>query len=95
MNPSKLYVPDPQKWIHFFKHSHGHDGGTSQKLANQFGGSSLQTKHEQQSNKVSSTEQNCAENIDLVSPVKQNILQTKKELEREGIKPLEYRKIHI
>ena len=80
MNPSKLYVPNPQKWVSFFDR-------VSKGLTtlNQSGGA-------RQSRVISVESPNSKQNanqlpLKAVSPAQQTVLQAKSELERENIKP--------
>ena len=77
MNHSKLYVPNPQKWVHFFD--------KVAKVKQRGGGKVPQilpldkyTAIESQNNQIP---------VKAVTPAEQTVQQAKSELERESIKP--------
>lgn len=77
MNHSKLYVPNPQKWVHFFD--------KVAKVKQRGGGKVPQilpldkyTAIESQNNQVP---------VKVVTPAEQTVQQAKSELERESLKP--------
>ena len=82
MKPSKLYVPNPQKWVHFFDKVA--DGQV--KLLQSGGGQTpkimplgIHTSTE--------TDKNKQLVVETVSPAEQSAQQAKSELERDNIKP--------
>ena len=87
MDPSKLYVPDPQKWVKFYKNMA--EGKTKPFLTNQIGGGStsksfitLIDKNISQSESQQSPTSQLP--IKLVSSTQQAVDQAKQELKREG-----------
>jgi hypothetical protein len=83
MNPSKLYVPNPQEWVQFFhKLAQG-----NVKLGQIGGGNVAQIIPMDQH---TSTQANTSGlSLKRVSPAEQTVDQAKSELERENIKPSE------
>ena len=95
MDPSKLYVSDPQKWVKFYKNIA--DGKIKLFSTNQVGGGEKFhsfiapiDKYVRQSEKSSSTSQLP---VKLVSSTEQIIDQAKQELKREGENLKEVKKI--
>ncbi|OOZ35903.1 hypothetical protein [Solemya elarraichensis gill symbiont] len=81
MNPSKLYVPNPQKWVQFFdKMARGklkwgqHGGGSVSRIIPMDQYISAQSDGQQFP-------------VKIVSPAEQTVDQAKSELVRENIKP--------
>ena len=85
MDSSKLYVPDPQKWVKFYRNMA--DGKFSLYSSNQVGGGQPSqffiTPIDSYVDKSESSEAKRAP-IKLVSPSEQTVSQAKSELEREG-----------
>lgn len=86
MDPSKLYVPDPQKWMKFYKNMA--DGKIKLFSTNQIGGGLNSNsfiapidKYVGQSEQSPSTDQTP---VKLVSTTEQFVDQAKQELKREG-----------
>jgi hypothetical protein len=87
MNPSKLYVPNPQKWVQFF------DKAAKGKVNwNQTGGGNI-SQIMSMDKYVSSTPNKPQLPVKIVSPAEQVVDQVKSELMRENIKPSEVKKI--
>ena len=85
MDPSKLYVPDPQKWVQFYKHLA--DGKIKHYSYNQSGGGN--TAHSFITPVDFNEHQNQSEHsqtppVKLVSTSQQIVNQAKSELQREG-----------
>ena len=74
MNRSKLYVPNPQKWISFFEQKSKQTGGGGRKGIFPVKDTAVTTRP----NSLT---------VEVVSPAQQTVERAKSELEREDIKP--------
>lgn len=85
MNPSKLYIPNPQKWVTFYKHVA--EGRTKLSPTNQTGGAKTSRSFIVPVDKfISQSEYSTSKNptVKLVSTTEQMVDQAKSELERDG-----------
>lgn len=85
MNPSKLYVPDPQKWVRFYKHVA--DGKIRLNSPNQIGGGNTAHSFIAPVDKFLKQYEDTLSKeppVKLVSTTEQMVDQAKSELQREG-----------
>jgi len=82
MNPSKLYVPNPQKWVEFFEKV-----AKGKVQLGQTGKGSISQIIPMDIYTPQSTSDKSKESVTLVSPAEQTVDQAKSELERDNIKP--------
>ena len=80
MNPSKLYVPNPQKWVHFFDRVAKGTVNIEQTGSGRKGGL-ISVEREGHSARQSNSELP----IKAVTPAEQTVQQAKSELKRENI----------
>lgn len=86
MDPSRLYVPDPQKWVKFYKNVA--EGKVKQFATNQVGagsaGHSFITPIDKYLTHFEKSSSSNQPPVKLVSPTEQIVDQAKNELKREG-----------